>query len=124
VEPTPNVLINGRYAAKWTEATYDDLRSTYWAQLLFARWMRDVTENWDVGLQTGILFGKGGAQQRTAGVETGFQVAPNLWVSLGYNILGIDDPDLAGADYIDRGGYLRLRFKFDERLFGAGGAEP
>jgi hypothetical protein len=31
--------------------------------------------------------------------------------------LGLRDPDLAGADYTDSGFYLRLRFKFDERLF-------
>jgi hypothetical protein len=42
-----------------------------------------------------------------------------LWLSVGYNWLNYTDADLVGTDFTVDGAYLRLRFKFDEDLFGA-----
>ena len=54
------------------------------------------------------------------GIEAGYLVTSNLWLSAGYNFFGFKDDDLAGADYTNRGAYVRLRYKFDEELFGTG----
>jgi hypothetical protein len=48
----------------------------------------------------------------------GYSVATNLWVSAGYNFFGYRDTDLAGADYTAKGPFVRLRYKFDENIFG------
>jgi hypothetical protein len=48
------------------------------------------------------------------GIEAGYMLAQNLWVSAGYNIFGYKDPDMQGADYTAKGVYVRLRYKFDE----------
>jgi hypothetical protein len=65
-----------------------------------------------------MLFGSNAqSKQYGVGVELGYLVASNLWVSAGYNVFGYKDADMAGADYTVKGPYVRLRYKFDESLF-------
>lgn len=109
---------SARYAFRYTTLSDSIMSSSYWAQLGHVRYTRDIAKDWDLGVQAGLLYGKGGAVQRTLGFEAGYQAMPNLWVSAGYNVLGLKDPDLAGADYTNRGLYMRLRFKFDEGTLG------
>jgi hypothetical protein len=81
----------------------------------------DVTENWDLGVMTALQVGQYGARQHALGVEAGYLVKQNLWLSVGYNHTGFTaDSDLAGYDYTRAGIYLRLRFKFDQHLFSGG----
>ena len=68
-------------------------------------------------LRTGDNGGaNGGAFGRKTGlgVEVGYMVQENLWLSAGYNVWGIKDKDLTANEYTDRGAYVRLRYKFDE----------
>ncbi|MDP9908114.1 putative repeat protein (TIGR01451 family) [Variovorax boronicumulans] len=120
--PRPGTVINGRYAAKWSRADDGVLRSTYWAHLLQARYTQDLNDSWDLGVQAGLLRGKGGGLQKTLGIEVGYQVMKDLWVSAGYNFVGLKDRDLAANDYTSKGAYIRLRFKFDETALGAASA--
>ncbi len=114
-----DVILSGRYAGKLmtsdkTLTNSDVLDSLYWAQLLYGRATWDFIKDWDVSVQTGIYIGKGGATQYAIGAEVGYQVVDNLWLSAGYNLRGVSDPDLSGNDYLDPGIYVRARFKFDE----------
>lgn len=118
--PRRGTYVAGRYAGKISRADDGSLSSTYWAHLLHARYTVDVSPDWDVGVQAGVLWGKGGARKATLGIETGWQAAKNLWLSAGYNFIGLNDRELAGADYTSRGLYLRLRFKFDESSLSPG----
>jgi hypothetical protein len=123
-----DLIFSGRYAGKilsydkavgssTTKSTNTDLlASLFWAQLLYGRATWDFTKDWDASVQTGIYLGKGGALQYAVGAEIGYQVVSNLWLSAGYNVRGVNDPDLAGNDYLDPGIYVRARFKFDENL--------
>ena len=74
-------------------------------------------ERWDLGVSASVL---GDARLRSravsAGAEVGWQLQRNLWVSLGHNLRGFQDKGLSGSDVTRRGTYLRVRFKFDERL--------
>ncbi|MDB5929174.1 MAG: conserved repeat domain protein [Polaromonas sp.] len=115
--PQRGSYLMGRYAGKVSTADDSFLRSTYWAHLLQGRYLLDLSSDWDLGLQAGLLYGKGGALQKTAGVELGYQVAKDLWVSAGYNFVGLKDRDLAAGEYTSEGVYIRLRFKFDENSF-------
>jgi hypothetical protein len=123
-QPWQQDILSARYATKQSVTTSDGLRSTYGAHLLYGRWTHDISQDWDFGLQAGLLLGDSGTQQHTLGAELGYQVSQGLWLSGGYNVLGLHDPDLAGADYTDSGFYLRLRFKFDERLFQEDKSKP
>jgi len=116
-QPTRKDLLSARLAAKFNTTTSDGLASSYGAQLLYGRWTHDISQDWDIGVQAGLLLGDGRTQQHTLGAELGYQLNRGLWLSGGYNVLGLQDPDLAGADYTDSGFYIRLRFKFDESLF-------
>jgi hypothetical protein len=57
------------------------------------------------------------------GVEVGFMVMENLWLSGGYNWQGFRDDELTSGEYTQKGVYVRLRYKFDEDLFGKAKSE-
>ncbi|MBX3654807.1 MAG: hypothetical protein KF686_11545 [Ramlibacter sp.] len=110
--------VSGRYAAKRVNelllGTVDD---SYHAQLFGTRVTYDVTNRWSLGVLATVLVGKGGARQYAYGVEAGYVLVDNLWVTLGYNFRGFRDDDLTGSDYSNRGWVLGVRYKFDEDLF-------
>jgi hypothetical protein len=64
---------------------------------------------------------QGKSRQYAYGAEVGYQLARNLYLSVGHNLSGFTDKELTGADYTAHGTFLRLRFKFDEKTFKAGG---
>lgn len=105
-----------RYAVKYSELSDTTASSSYWAQLAHARYTHDLTDTWDIGLQAGLMWGQGGTRQGTLGLETGYRLAPGLWLSVGHNVLGLREPDLAGLNHTSRGSYVRLRWKFDEAV--------
>ncbi|MCL2463467.1 MAG: DUF11 domain-containing protein [Micrococcales bacterium] len=121
--PQPGFYFAGRLAAKWSALDDGDLKSSYAAQLLQVRLTRDLGPDWDAGIQAGVLHGNGGAQQKTLGLEVGYRLHKNLWLSVGYNIVGLSDRDLLADEYTSKGGFIRLRFKFDETRFGFPSAE-
>jgi hypothetical protein len=81
-----------------------------------------MTERLDLGLQAYRMWGNGAAET-AVGVEAGYLVWKNLWLSVGYNVKGFSAADMAGEAYTQRGAYLRLRFKFDENLFESGNSD-
>ncbi|HEX7403815.1 MAG TPA: hypothetical protein VF287_07365, partial [Usitatibacter sp.] len=116
-QPRRPFLVTGRYAAKWSQDKSNGLSTRYRAQVVGARGTWEFAPKWDVGLVSSALFGESaGSRQYAVGLEVGYLVATNLWVSGGYNFSGYRDADLAGADYTAKGPYIRLRYKFDESL--------
>ena len=111
--------ITTRVAGKWQKDRFErGVRDSFHAQLLAARVVYDLSENWDVGVMASTQFGQRGALQSAYGFEVGYLLRQNLWLSAGVNATGFDgDADLAGYEYTRSGVYLRLRFKFDEHLF-------
>jgi hypothetical protein len=114
-QPNRATVFSGRYAAKAARDRSAGLDTRSTAQLLAARMVRQLGKDWDVGVTAQMLV-EGGtrARQFGAGLEAGYQVRTNTWVSVGYNLLGFREPDLSGADATSRGIYVRLRMKFDE----------
>ena len=121
-QPRRPFLVSGRYAAKWTTDDSNGLSTRYRAQVAGLRGTWEFARKWDVSLVGSVLFGQSTAsRQYGAGIEVGYLLATNLWVSAGYNVSGYRDADLAGADYTARGPFVRLRYKFDESIMpGAG----
>ena len=109
----------GRFAAKWQNDQFEGgTRDSFNAQMLSGRVVYDMSERWDVGVMAAAQFGQYGALQHAAGLELGYLLQQNLWLSAGYNASGFQaDRDLAGYEYTQTGFYIRLRFKFDENLF-------
>jgi hypothetical protein len=117
--PTRPWWLTGRVAGKWQKDRFEGgVASDFRAQLLAGRLVYDITEHWDVGLMAAAQFGNNGARQTALGVEAGYLLQQNLWLSAGVNFTGFaGDADLAGYEYTRSGVYVRLRFKFDENLF-------
>ncbi len=111
--------MTGRVASKWQRDRFENGVSSLFNAVLFSgRVVHDLTENWDVGLLSAQQFGRDGARQFAAGIEAGYLLRQNLWLSAGFNWSGFEgDADLAGYEYTRSGVYVRLRFKFDENLF-------
>lgn len=110
--------VSGRYAAKRVnELLLGTIDDSYYAQLFGTRVTYDITNRWSIGALTTVLVGKGGARQYAFGLEAGYVLMDNLWVTLGYNFRGFKDDELTGSDYTNRGWVLGMRYKFDEDLF-------
>ena len=117
--------LSGRIAAKWQQDRLEGgVASSLRAQLLAARVVYDITERWDIGAMAALQLGQLGAQQRAWGLEAGYLLQQNLWLSAGFNVSGFrGDADLVAYEYTQRGAFLRLRFKFDETLWRSGDAQ-
>jgi len=109
----------GRVAAKHNhDRNLPAGQEKYTAWLFSGRTVYDISKRWDIGVLAAVMGSpQGGSRQWANGVEVGYLLAQNLWLSAGHNWSGFSDRDLTGADYTARGPYLRLRFKFDENLF-------
>jgi hypothetical protein len=117
--PSRPLWMSGQAAVK---LTHDGPDGSYTAWLLGGRVIYDITERWDVSAAAFTLNDKFSLarikqQQYAAGVEAGYLLRQNLWLSAGYNWRGFSS-DLTLDDYTQRGAYIRLRAKFDETLFG------
>lgn len=111
--------LTGRVAGKWQRDMFEfGVRDSFRAQLASGRIVYDITERWDVGAMAAMQVGQLGAKQYAAGIEAGYLLKQNLWLSAGANVAGFKgDADLVGYEYTRRGAYVRLRFKFDENVF-------
>ncbi len=119
-QASPDLVLSGRYGIKHVIDNSNGLQSRGTTQIVGGRAILDVNKRWDVGVAAFTMFGNGSTSRQNAiGGEVGYLVTKNMWASVGYNVLGFTDKDLAGADYTQRGIFLRLRFKFDENLFKA-----
>ncbi len=125
VHPARPWWLTGRLAAKNQPDRFENcVPDSFKAVLGAARLTYDITENWDMGLMGSLFAGQAGARQKSLGLEMGYLMQQNLWLSAGYNAAGYTgDPDLIGYEYTRRGVFLRLRFKFDENLFKRGDAD-
>ena len=115
-QPSRTWVATGRYAAKLVHEDSLGIASRALTHLASSRLTVDIHRDWDIGVQASVLSGSGG-RQYGAGAEVGYLLRQNLWLSVGYNFFGFKDKDLADADYLQRGVFFRLRFKFDESLF-------
>lgn len=114
-QPQRQTTVSARYAAKMAQDRSAGLDTRAFAQLVSARVMHELSRDWDIGAAVQMLASRNGGRQFGAGLEAGYQVARNVWASAGYNLLGFRERDLAGADATEKGAYVRLRMKFDER---------
>lgn len=116
--PTRAWWLGARLAAKDVDESLEGVQDDYQASLVGARATYDITERMDVGVMGNYRYSPDGhTQDWAAGVEAGYAVQTNLWLSLGYNWGGFSDKDLTGNNYTQRGWFIRLRYKFDEDLF-------
>lgn len=115
--PYREFWFSGRLAAKDLNETLAGVTDDYQAWLASARFIYDIGERWDVSAM-GATMGTpdSHAREEAYGVELGFRVKDNVWLSAGHNFSGFSDRDLAGREQTEEGWYIRLRMKFDEKF--------
>ena len=117
-QPRRPFTFSGRYAAKWVNEKSNGLATKNNAQLLSGRMIWDIAPRWDASLNLSTMVGNGGrSKYYGTGIELGFMVMENLWLSAGYNFFGYSDKDLTSGEYTNKGAFVRMRYKFDEDLF-------
>lgn len=118
-QPRRPFTFSGRYAAKWVSEKSNGISTKSTAHLISGRAIWDVAPRWDISISASTMLGKGTQSKHYGlGLELGFMVMENLWVSGGYNFFGYRDEDLASGEYTSKGVFVRLRYKFDEDMFG------
>jgi hypothetical protein len=122
--PTRPWWLSGRYAYKRNRDLIELNTGAltpdgYRAQLFGGRVTYDITNRWSLGAIGTMLRDQFGSRQYAYGLEVGYVVVDNLWVTLGYNWRGFNTDDLTftGNEYTNRGWVLGVRYKFDETLF-------
>ena len=87
------------------------------AGLFASRIILDVSSKFDVSAMAGVMVSpEDNVRDEVYGVEVGYLVKENVWLSLGHNFSGFYDRDLSGRDPTQSGWYIRMRMKFDEKL--------
>lgn len=116
----PRTEWSGRYAVKHSVDAGAGIGSRGLAQLAGIGWRRNLDRRWDLALHGRLLADSAAGTRAGLMAEVGYRLADNLWVAAGYNALDIGSADLAGSEPVQRGVFLRLRFKFDETLLAGG----
>ncbi len=116
-QPERATLINARMATKLVTEDSLGILSKSSTHLFSGRVTVDLARDWDIGFQASLLASRGlQDRQFGLGAEIGYQVAGNAWVSVGYNLFGFKEKDIT-TDPVERGFFVRLRYKFDENVF-------
>jgi len=112
--PRADWKLSGHYAGKWVD---ERGLGTASAHVLAGRWSKEFLRRWDTGLNVSTLVSGDGRQCRFAiGPEAGVTLRTNLRLGVGYNLAGFRDRDLASDGTTAHGVFVRLAFKFDEKL--------
>jgi hypothetical protein len=105
-----------QYAFKYVRSVFDDDGYTGYTDIIGADLRHAFHPRWDAGLNTSIYHSwNSDVIDYGAGIDVGFNLASNVWVSLGYNFEGFEDRDFEAARYTASGPYLRFSIKADQR---------
>ncbi|HET7675896.1 MAG TPA: OmpA family protein, partial [Gammaproteobacteria bacterium] len=103
------------YGSKFARYHFDSGEYQGYTDLLGSEYRYDLTSRWDIGLVASRLHTwRSNVFKNSFGVETGTDIAKNMWLSIGYNFLGFYDQDFAAAHYTAKGIFIRFRLKFDQ----------
>jgi large repetitive protein len=117
VQPLRHWEASGRYAAKYKTMDGRNGHDRIAGHLLSGRILHDLNRRWDIGVGAAVFADNMGQRKQAFGLEAGYQVKDDLWLSAGYNVVGFTDRDFAGMADTAQGVYFRLRYKFDENSF-------
>ena len=116
-----NYTLDGRYqfslyyGSKYARFAFATGSYTGYTDLIGGEFRYDIRPKWDVGFVANREDSYSAhVVQYSYGLETGWDVGTNMWLSLGYNFAGFYDQDFTANHYTAKGVFLRFRFKFDQ----------
>ena len=117
--PIRHTQIALQYGAKYVMQAIDGIDYKGYTDLIGAEIRHDLANNWDVGVHGSMMRTlSAGVRTYGLGASVGYKVVDNMWLSVGYNALGMHDSDFSAASYLAKGVYLTLRMKVDQDSFG------
>ena len=117
--PSRHTQIALQYGSKYVLETIDSTDYKGYTDLVGVEIRHDITRRWDIGTFGSMMRSvNSGVRNYAAGASVGYKVVDNMWLSMGYNVRGMDDRDFADASYRARGAYITLRMKVDQDTFG------
>ncbi|HET7396410.1 MAG TPA: OmpA family protein [Gammaproteobacteria bacterium] len=103
------------YGSKYARFVFDSGAYQGYTDLIGSEYRYDLTPHWDIGLIGSRLHTySSGVYSNSYGIETGWDIHKNMWLSVGYNFKGFYDQDFTAAHYTAQGVFIRFRFKFDQ----------
>lgn len=113
-QPWRRWTMSGRYAGKLVTEQSFGRHDRVSGNLLSARVTRDIGRRWDIGASGSLMIDNQGQQQYALGMEVGYMLGDDLWLSLGYNNVGFEDREFGRMAQTSQGAYVRMRYRFDE----------
>jgi len=107
-----------QFGVRYVRSTFDGERYSGFSDLYGLDLRRDLSARIDIGIHgTWMHSWDSGTSDAAAGLDVGVTVARNMWISVGFNVVGFDDRDYAASRYTAQGPYIKLRMKFDQDTF-------
>ncbi|MFT6434441.1 MAG: putative repeat protein (TIGR01451 family) [Candidatus Azotimanducaceae bacterium] len=104
-----------QYGLKYIVDNFDNDKYSGFTDLYGVELRHDVNSKWDVGFQSSFYNSwNSGVSDQSYGVSVGYNMARNVWMSLGYNFDGFSDDDFSASEYTAEGVFLKYRLKFDQ----------
>jgi len=109
-----------QYAFKYVRSEFDGDAYTGYTDLIGIDYRHGLNDRWDAGVNTSIYHSyQSRVMDYGIGVDAGYNIGQNMWLTLGYNFIGFDDKDFEQARYTAAGPFLRFSIKADQRLLKA-----
>jgi hypothetical protein len=106
-----------QYAFKYVRSEFDDDGYSGFTDLIGIDWRRGLARRWDIGVNTSIYHSyQSAVVDYGVGVDVGFNLMDNMWISAGYNVRGFHDADFAQARYTAQGPFVRFSVKADQHF--------
>ncbi len=103
------------HGIKYAELDVDGQSFSGVTQLAGLEARYDIKPWLDFGFRGSALYShNSGSLEYSYGPSIGVNPADNVWVSIGYNFEGFDDPDFQAAEFSREGPFVQLRIKFDQ----------
>ncbi len=114
----PRTQVGLQLGARFVMSSFDGDHYSGASALLGLDLRRDLSRRLDVGLHgTALQSFNSGVGTSALGADLGITVVKNVWISVGYNVLGFTDHDFDDARYLAQGPYIKFRVKFDQDTF-------
>jgi uncharacterized repeat protein (TIGR01451 family) len=115
-KPQSNWQVSMQYAAKKVQQRNNDTKSHSFTDLTGLELRYDISKKIDIGLHGNILHAWDMKQyDYSSGASIGYVVAKNIWISVGFNFDGFHDEDFSRNNNIEKGSFIKFRFKFDQQ---------
>ena len=101
-----------QYAFKYVRSDFSTTEVTGFTDLIGLDYSHGFGGRWEAGIHTSVYHSyRSEVFDYGVGVDLGYNVTDDMWLSVGYNFIGFHDDDFAAARYTAQGPYLTLTIR-------------